>query len=173
MSKAFTRESDDEQERPLPLRQSSLLPPGAKNYLTPNGMKRLRDELDRLVEVDRPRLAAARDREESRRQLEEVDLRIRHLHNTLQSAVVIAPPPAPWDQVRFGATVTVRESGGGESRYRIVGLDETDLDRDWVSWLSPIAKALLNARLGQKVRFKFPSGEAELEVVAIEYESEL
>jgi transcription elongation factor GreB len=171
MSKAFTRESDDEQERPLPLRQIPVLPPGAKNYVTPNGAKRLRDELDRLIEVDRPRLAAARDQEEIRRQLEEVDLRIRHVHQSLQSAVVIAPPAAPWDQVRFGATVTVRDSGGVESRYRIVGLDETDLDRDWVNWLSPIAKALLNARLGQKVRFRFPSGEAELEILGIEYES--
>jgi transcription elongation factor GreB len=171
MSKAFTRESDDEQERSLPLRQPSVLPPGAKNYLTPNGAKRLRDELDRLVEVDRPRVAAAQDQKEVKRQLEEIDLRIRHLHQSLQSAVVAVPPAKPWEQVRFGATVTVRNSGGAESRYRIVGLDETDLERDWVSWLSPIAKALLNARLGQKVRFKFPSGEEELEIVAIEYES--
>jgi len=170
MSKAFTRESDNEQERPLPLRQPSALPPGAKNYLTPDGAKRLRDELDRLVEVDRPRVAASQNQNEVKRQLEEVDLRIRHLHESLQSAVVAAPPPRPWEQVRFGATVTVRNNRGGESRFRIVGMDETDLDQNWVSWLSPIAKVLLNARLGQKVRFKFPSGEDELEIVAIEYE---
>ena len=64
----------------------------------------------------------------------------------------------------------VRERNGEAARYRIVGVDETDIDRGWVSWLSPIAKALLNARLGQRVRFRFPSGEAELEIVDIRYE---
>ena len=83
----------------------------------------------------------------------------------------MTPPPAPpWDQVRFGTTVTVRKPSGDETRYRIVGVDEMDVDRDWVSWLSPIARALLNARLGQRVRFKFPSGEEELEITAIAYE---
>ena len=65
---------------------------------------------------------------------------------------------------------SVRETSGAESSYRIVGVDETDIDRNWVSWLSPIAKALLNARVGQRVRFKFPSGEAELEIVSVAYE---
>jgi transcription elongation factor GreB len=89
----------------------------------------------------------------------------------LRSAVVV-PPPAPEqrDQVVFGATVTVREPDGSEARYRIVGVDETDIDRDWVSWLSPIARALLNRKPGERVRFKFPSGEKELEIVAISYE---
>ncbi len=63
----------------------------------------------------------------------------------------------------------MREAGGEESRYRIVGADEVDLERDWVSWMTPIARALLNARLGEKVRFRFPSGESELEIVAIAY----
>jgi transcription elongation factor GreB len=72
--------------------------------------------------------------------------------------------------IRFGATVVVREESGGESTYRIVGVDETDFDRGWVSWLSPIAKALMNARLGERVRFKFPSGEEELEIIDISYE---
>jgi transcription elongation factor GreB len=72
--------------------------------------------------------------------------------------------------VRFGATVTVRESDGNEATYRIVGVDETDMDCGWVSWLSPIAKALLNSQRGQRVRFKFPSGEETLEVMDIRYE---
>jgi len=84
--------------------------------------------------------------------------------------MVVQPLPPPHEQIRFGATVTVRECSGAESRYRIVGVDETDIDRGWVSWLSPIAKALLNARVGQRVRFKFPSGEEELEIVSIDYE---
>src|SRR3954453_22333356 len=101
MSKAFTRESEDSEERPL-VRQLSVLPAGAKNYLTPNGAGSLREELDRLVLVERPRLAAARDQAEVKCQLDELDLRIRHLHQSLQSAVVVPAPTAPWDQVRFG-----------------------------------------------------------------------
>ncbi len=83
----------------------------------------------------------------------------------------MTPPPAPADdRVRFGATVTVRDNAGEEMCYRIVGVDEADIDRDWVSWLSPIARALLNARRGERVRFKFPAGEKELEIVAITYD---
>lgn len=88
----------------------------------------------------------------------------------MSTAVVVPPPDAPWDQVRFGATVMVRKLSGEETRYRIVGVDEMDVDRDWVSWLSPIGRALLNTRLGQRVRFKFPSGAEELEIAAINYE---
>ena len=80
------------------------------------------------------------------------------------------PPTGPDDRVRFGATVTVRELSGEVSRYRIVGVDETDIDRGWVSWLSPIGNALLNAQLGRRVRFRFPIGEKELEIASIIYE---
>ncbi len=73
--------------------------------------------------------------------------------------------------VRFGASVRVRRADGEEDDYRIVGVDEIDLDRSWVSWLSPIARALLNARRGQRVRFRFPSGEEELEIVEISYDA--
>lgn len=170
MSKAFTRESDDLPDRPALPRQPSPLPPEAKNYLTPDGAQRLREELDRLVQVERPRLATLSDEGDNRRQLRVLDQRIGYLQQSLHSAVVVPPPAAPEDRVRFGATVTVREAGGGESRYRIVGVDETDLDRGWVSWLSPIAKALLNARVGQRVRFKLPSGDEELEIVRLAYE---
>jgi transcription elongation factor GreB len=72
--------------------------------------------------------------------------------------------------VRFGACVTVRESDGGEASYRIVGVDESDADKNWVSWMSPIAKALLNRKRGEQVRFKFPSGEETLEIIEISYE---
>jgi transcription elongation factor GreB len=170
MSKAFTRESDDLPDQPVLPRQSSALPSGAKNYLTPDGARRLREELERLVQTERPAVAASPDGDDTRRQLQVLDQRILHLQQSLQSAVVVTPPSAPEDRVRFGATVAVRERNGSESRYRIVGVDETDIDRGWVSWLSPIARALLNARLGQRVRFKFPSGENELEIVAITYE---
>jgi transcription elongation factor GreB len=99
-----------------------------------------------------------------------LDQRIYQLQQSLQSAVIAPPPTPPWEQVRFGATVTVRHADGKQTRYRIVGVDETDLNRDWVSWLSPIARALLNARRGQLIRFKFPAGEEQLEIVDIAYE---
>ena len=172
MSKAFTRESDDAPEQPV-LRQPSSLPAGVKNYLTPDGARRFREELERLVQVKRPPLAAAPTEDAgAKRQLQTLDLRVRQLHQSLESAVVAPSPATPEERarVRFGATVTVRLQGGEEERYRIVGVDETDIDRGWVSWLSPIAKALLDATPGQHVRFKFPSGEKELEIVRIEYE---
>jgi transcription elongation factor GreB len=169
MSKAFTRESDDAPEpRPLP-RFATSLPPGAKNYLTPDGARRLQQELDGLIQKRSTIVALPADRE-ARRQLPALDQRILQLQQSLPTAVIAPPPALPWEQVRFGATVTVREAGGMETRYRIVGVDETDLDRDWVSWLSPIARALLNARIGQRVRFKSPAGEEQLEIVGITYE---
>jgi transcription elongation factor GreB len=169
MSKAFTRESDDLPERPTPLRLPSLLPPGVKNYLTPDGARRLREELHCLVEIKRPKLAASSHENDQRRQLQSLDQRIQQLRHTLQTAEVVSPPPEPWDRIRFGATVTVKDGKGQVSRYRIVGAAEMDADRGWVSWLSPIAKALLNAEIGQRVQFKFPSGEAQLEILSITY----
>jgi transcription elongation factor GreB len=171
MSKAFTRESDDAPDQPVLVRPSPL-PPGAKNYLTPGGERRLRGELHRLLETDRPPLAAMGTDAEAQRRIQLIDRRAQQLQQILDTAVVVPPPAATEEQVRFGATVTVREPDGEEIRYRIVGVDETDIDRDWVSWISPIAKALLNTKLGQKVRFKFPSGQKELEIVGITYEAE-
>jgi len=173
MSKAFTRESDDAPELPVRPLRASPLPPGAKNYLTPGGASRLRAELDELLQEERPSIAqesVTAAEPDVRRRLQALDSRIAELQRTLHTAVVVPPPESPHEKVRFGATVLVRERNGEETRYRIVGVDETDIDRGWVSWLSPIAKALLNARLGQRVRFQFPSGEAELEIVDIRYE---
>jgi transcription elongation factor GreB len=166
VSKAFTRESDDAPESsPLPPLRS-LLPPGAKNYFTPDGAKRLRRDLEALVQ-DRARLASS---PENKAALQTLDQRIVRLQQSLETAVLVAPPPKPWEQVRFGATVIIRHANGEQSEYRIVGVDETDVDRGWVSWLSPIAKALINARVGQKVSFRFPSGEEQLEVVSVTFE---
>ncbi|MBM3838295.1 MAG: transcription elongation factor GreB [Verrucomicrobia bacterium] len=170
MSKAFTRESDDREERPVVPRPAAALPPGAKNYLTPGGAQLLRQELERLIQVERPRIAASAESGQSSPQLYALNQRIQYLEDSLQSAEIVPPPAGPEDRVRFGATVTVRHRDGEQTRYRIVGVDEIDLDRDWVSWLSPIARALINARLGQRVRFKFPSGEEELEILRIDYE---
>jgi transcription elongation factor GreB len=169
MSKAFTRESDDAPDLPV-VRHATVLPPGAKNLLTPGGALRLRAELERLTNAERPPLAAAAGEDgDAKRRLQALDQRLAHLQEALHTAEVIGPA----DQdgvVRFGATVLVREGSGEQTTYRIVGVDETDLDQNWVSWLSPIAKALLNARVGQRVRFKFPAGEEELEILSVSYE---
>jgi len=169
MSKAFTREDDTPEPVVLP-RPVSLLPPGAKNYLTPGGAQQLRAELTQLVDQELPAIRSMAVSDDTREQLARVEQRIAHVQESLASAEVVSPPLPPHDVVRFGATVTVRENRKAEAIYRIVGVDETDFDRNWVSWLSPIARALVNARLGQRVPFKFPSGATELEIVRIAYE---
>jgi transcription elongation factor GreB len=153
MSKAFTRESDDMPERPPAPRPAPALPPGVRNYVTPSGAKSLEAELETLLQKDSasPRLAA--------------------LRRILQTIEVVPTPEPPHNQARFGATVTVRDSSGHDETYRIVGVDETDIDRDWISWLSPLARALLNAHLGETVRVQLPAGERVLEIVAISYEA--
>lgn len=169
MSKAFTRE-DDIAAEPILRPQLSALPPGEKNYLTQDGARRLQEELNRLTEIERPRIASLPDTDEAKTQLPIWDQRIAQLDQSLRSAEIVSPPDPPHDVVRFGAIVTVRNRAREKSDYRIVGVGETDIDRDWVSWRSPIARALINARLGERVKFKFPAGEEQLEIVSIKYE---
>jgi transcription elongation factor GreB len=170
VSKAFTRDENEGPEIPDLLPTGSTLAPGAKNYITPEGARKLRDELQKLVEVTRPGLVDARDDPDAKRQLARLDQRIRQLEESLQSAEIVEPPSGPADVVRFGARVTVRESNGEATTYRIVGADETDADNNWVSWMSPIARALLNRKRGERIRFKFPSGETTLEIQQVSYE---
>ncbi len=170
MSRAFVRESDSPQPPELPPPVSPL-PPGARNLLTPGGARRLRDEADRLLATKRPALAAApTDDLEAKRELQLLDQRIRYLQESLRTAEITPAPAGLPEVVRFGATVTVREAGGSEMRYRIVGVDESDAERNWVSWLSPIARALSGARLGDRVTLKAPRGSRVLEIVGIEFE---
>jgi transcription elongation factor GreB len=140
--------------------------------VTPAGWQRLRDELAHLVNQERPGLAAQTDDPDAKRQLQVLDQRIWRLRESLQTAEVVAPPPHPDGTVRVGATVTVREPEGDRSRYRIVGVDETDSDRGWVSWVSPVGRALLNAREGDRVGFRTPTGLRELVIERVEYESD-
>lgn len=173
MSRAFTRE-DDARDAILP-KPVSPLPPGARNYLTPAGAERLRAELAQLRDTERPRLIAAAAEEggrgaDAKEELQRVELRIAYLQQSLATAEVTPPPPPPHEVVRFGATVTVRDAKSGETRYRIVGVDEADFSRDEVSWFSPIARALLNSPLGAKVPFKFPTGQTTLQIIGIRYE---
>ncbi len=152
MSKAFTRESDNQAEELL--KTPSRLPHGAKNYYTSQGIARLRETLQKLS---------------SQPGSPDIRQRIHELEQSLRSAVVVDPPPIPWTQVSFGATITVIDQNNVQESYHIVGVDETDLELNCISWLSPIAKALNRARIGQKVSFLAPEGESILEIVEIVY----
>ena len=170
MSKAFTREENDGPDIPDLPPLGTTLPDGARNYITAAGAEKLRAELAHLANEKRPILVAAGDDPDAKRQLASLDQRLHQLEQSLQSAEVVPSPEGDLDLVRFGATVTVRERDGEESTYRIVGVDETDYDRGWVSPQAPIARALLQARLGERVRFHSPAGEEELEIIAVRYE---
>lgn len=169
MSKAFTKE-DDQDSTPVLPPPVSLLPPGAKNYLTAAGADQLRAELRRRLEVERPPLAALNDDRDAKHELAVLDQRIQYLQDSLRTAEIVDPPSPPHDIVRFGATVWVRDPQGEEQSYRIVGVDETDFERGWTSWLSPLGRALLNSSSGELVRFKTPRGFTELTVTGITYE---
>jgi transcription elongation factor GreB len=165
MSKAFTRESDEDGDHAPARPLGAELPAGARNYMTPAGAARLREELERLSQVERPGLAAAGDA----RALREADRRIAFLGRRLEALEVVDPAGQPAGRALFGATVTVRDEGGAERRYRLVGVDEADPGRGDVSWLSPIAKALLGAQVGDVVVARSPRGDEELEVVQVSY----
>lgn len=169
MSKAFLRESDfdDSPEPPAP---AALLPPGTKNLLTARGAARLRDALTALVEHERPRLADRSDDPEAKRELRSLDQRIRQLEQSLRTAEIVPPAPVADGVIRFGHTVTVRDRAGAESTYQLVGVDEADVAAGRVSWMSPLARALLNARVGGRVSFQAPSGLQSLEIVSLESE---
>ena len=164
MSKAFTRE-DDQPEPPVVTRRISSLPPGTQNLMTPDGAQRLREEFARL-QAAREQLLAAKGDPDKPQKLAAIEQRALLLDDCLRTASVVQLPATPDDRVRFGATVTVRGADNAEARHRIVGA----FDRGGVSWRSPIAQALLNASVGQRVRVKLPGGETELEIVAVAYE---
>ena len=181
MSKAFTRENDDAEEEELEPAQQ--LPLGLKNYITPAGYQSLKDEFDQLWKIERPVLvqtitwaASNGDRSENgdyiygKRRLREIDRRVRFLHKRLEQAEVVDPAVrSACDQVFFGATVTVCGEDGKEATYAIVGVDEADLARGHISWVSPLARALLKLHEGDVARLMTPAGISELEVVRVRY----
>ena len=181
MSKAFTKESEDGDEDEL--EPSSKLPPGTKNYITPAGYQRLRDELEHLWKVERPALvqtvawaASNGDRSENgdyiygKKRLREIDRRIRFLSKRMDHAEVVDPAQrGDCDQVFFSATVTVCGSDGLEKTYSIVGVDEADPGRGLISWVSPLARALLKARKEDVVMMQVPGGREELEILEVSY----
>jgi len=167
MSKAFTRENDDAPDpESAPRPRAVSLPPGTRNYITADGAAAFREELNRLIQDERPRWVGAAD-PESRARLDAVESRIRELDRILRTAVVPRPPPAHDDRVRFGAWVAVVDGEGTKSQYRIVGVDEADPDRGWISWISPLARALIGSRVGDRVPVMTPDGEARVELLKV------
>ena len=173
MSKAFTRESDDEEVlAPEPP------PPPAKNYISPAGYARLKAELKQLVEAERPEVVrtvswAAKngDRSENgdylygKKRLREIDRRVRFLIKRLEAAEIVDSAGRDSDQVFFGATVKLKDK-----TITIVGVDETDTAKGRVSWISPVARALIKARESDKVLLKTPGGVEELEILDVRYD---
>ena len=186
MSKAFTRENDDSADDDQPV-SAPPLPAGAQNYMTPGGFARLNAELEHLVKKERPELVAVvawaasnGDRSENgdyiygKKRLREIDRRIRFLIQRLDLAQVVDPlgrrDDDSADQVFFGATVTVCNPDGVQRTVSIVGVDEIDTARGYISWISPMARALLKAREGDAVTLRTPGGVEELDVVHVRYQ---
>ena len=180
MSKAFTRETDQDDDDDIAL---PALPAGTRNYITPAGYARLRAELLDLIDNERPKVvevvhwaASNGDRSENgdylygKKRLREIDRRIRFLTKRLEIAEVTDPSLHHGnDQVFFGATVTYAEADGTERTVTIMGIDEADALQGQVSWVSPIARTLLKSRVGDELRLVTPVGVVEIEVVAVVY----
>jgi transcription elongation factor GreB len=180
MSKAFTRESDQEDDDDLP---AAAPLPGGKNYITRAGYDRLRSELYALMDEERPRIveivhwaASNGDRSENgdylygKKRLREIDRRIRFLTQRLEIAEVVdASLHHGGEQVFFGATVTYANHEGAETTVTILGVDEADSAQHQISWVSPVARALLKARVGEAVRLVVPGGVQELDIVSVTY----
>lgn len=182
MNKAFVRESDDDDDE---LQQPPDIPSGTRNYITPAGHARLKEEFEHLVKRERPHVveivawaASNGDRSENgdyiygKRRLREIDRRIRFLTKRLDIAEVVDPlRQGDNDQIFFGACVTVADEDGQESTYTIVGVDEADVARGRVSWISPLARALIKSREGDSIRFQSPLGIRELDIVEVLYQT--
>ncbi|HEX7633779.1 MAG TPA: transcription elongation factor GreB [Noviherbaspirillum sp.] len=180
MNKAFVKESDDEDDLDSGM---PAIPVGTKNYMTPQGHQRMKEELLHLIDVERPEVvkvvswaASNGDRSENgdyiygKRRLREIDRRIRFLTKRLDMAEVVNPSVHHGsDQIFFGATVTYENQAGEEHTVTIVGIDELDPLNGKISWISPVARALTKAREGDSVTLKTPSGIDELTILEVSY----
>ena len=182
MNKAFVKENEGEEDAGdggnVP-----ALPLDVNNYMTPQGHRRMREEFEHLIKVERPAIvqvvswaAGNGDRSENgdyiygKKRLREIDKRIRFLGKRLDSAVVVDTAlQAGQEQVYFGATVTICDSDGEEAIYRIVGMDEANAGEGRISWISPLARALMKAREGDLIRFESPAGMREIEIIEVSY----
>ena len=178
MNKAFVKESSNDDAPDAP-----ALPSGSPNYMTVVGHASIRAEFEQLVKIDRPEIvkivswaAGNGDRSENgdyiygKKRMREIDKRIRFLSKRLDTAVVVDPANQEnLDQVFFGATVAIIDADGQEFCYQIVGIDEANAASGKISWISPLARALLKARVDETVRFQSPRGWREVEVLRISY----
>lgn len=180
MSKSFTKESDDDADGPdKPETQHA----DSKNYMTPHGYAMLRDELRQLLREERPKIveivswaAGNGDRSENgdyiygKRRLREIDRRMRYLTKQIERAQVVDPKlQQSLVHVFFGSTVTYKHKDGVIKTVKLVGIDEADLTKDKISWISPIAKALLKSRAGDIIEFRTPAGIETIEVLNVKY----
>jgi transcription elongation factor GreB len=184
MSKAFTKENDDAPEDDED-EGIAALPIGSKNYMTPVGHTRMRAEFDQLWKSERPKLvetiawaASNGDRSENgdyiygKRRLREIDRRLRYLGKRLENVQVVdASIRDDTDQVFFGATVTVVDDRNDECTYTIVGIDEAEPSKNHISWISPMARALLKSREGETVMLMTPAGRRELRILDVRYQT--
>ena len=181
MSKAFLKESDQDLDDEVP--EADPIPKG-KNYMTPAGLKRLMDEARNLKSRERPEVvrivewaAGNGDRSENgdyiygKKRLREIDKRLAYLAKRIESAEAVDPTSVKSDQVLFGATVTLRDEDDKEKTWSIVGVDEADVSKARISWISPLARALFKAREGDTITFRSPKGVQEVEVMKIEYKA--
>jgi transcription elongation factor GreB len=180
MNKAFTKESDDSDDDDL---QLPLVPSGGKNYITPEGYARIRGELLNLIDNERPKVveivhwaASNGDRSENgdyiygKKRLREIDRRIRFLTKRLEIMEVSDPAVHHGsDQIFFGASVTYIDDAGVQRTVTILGIDEADSSQAQVSWVSPIARTLLKARIGDVLQLVTPAGNIEIEVLSVQY----
>lgn len=185
MNKAFVKEDngDDDDDDDLDAGAAPEIPPGSKNYITPAGYQRLKDELLDLIDNQRPEVvkivswaASNGDRSENgdyiygKRRLREIDRRIRFLTRRLDNAEVVdASKQENVDHVFFGARVTYADGEGEEHTIRIVGIDEVNLDVGDVSWISPIARALTKSRIGDTVPLRTPRGVEQIDILDVQY----
>jgi transcription elongation factor GreB len=185
MNKAFTKESDSDADDDAAELSLAPVVPNGKNYITPAGYQRLRAELLDLMDSERPKMvetvhwaASNGDRSENgdyhygKKRLREIDRRIRFLTQRLEIAEVTDPSVhAGSNQIFFGATVRYADDDGAEKSVTILGIDEANSSQDQISWISPVAKALLKARVGDEVSLVTPNGARMLEVLEVSYPS--
>jgi transcription elongation factor GreB len=180
MSKAFTKDTDNDADD---LDDIEIAPVDVKNYMTPGGFATLQEELRQLMRVERPKVvevvswaAGNGDRSENgdyiygKKRLREIDRRVRYITKSLESSIIVDPEQQKnRDQVFFGATVAYKRTDKSKQTVTLVGIDEAELAKGKISWISPIARALLKARVGDVVEVRTPSGVEALEVMSITY----
>lgn len=166
MSKAFTRESDEPPDESFSIRPT--LPPGVQNLITPEGAERLRQQVAELTEQKgRAQSNSSSASNNTGFDLRQLEARIKQLQQTLATVVVSQPLTRNPGKILFGSIVTVRQSNGDEFTYRIVGIDEIDLNKGYISWRSPLARAMLSKQVGEEIQFDSPSGTQRLRIIAL------